>query len=590
MERIGKILSRSGRSRRTGCRGCGTGCLLLLLLLAAFLCGLIYLLSPHSAQAMDPSQGSDRHPLAVWLLIDNSNSMYEKGGIGSDPTFLRLDAARLFLSYLGVDEPDLTHRAGVIFFGSTAETAVSLTPLTGDHQRTRLFAQLADPPRMGWTDHLAALNLAQAQMPEPDANSRPAIILLTDGKPEWHRDLSSDEREVYIAALRRKGSEFAAAGIPLFIILLANEATAADGDIAAVWQPLWQELSQATPPGRFFVAGVAAELPAIYHDIVVALTERQTAGVVWETAVSGNNETALEVAPNLEQVTLVISKSSPTQTISIIAPDGSVVTDNTPSVRHAGGEDAAAEEVWVIEQPTPGTWIIRLDGAGDVTIWQDYIPAPPPVLAPTASPTRAATPAQTLLAPSQPTPTPPPATVPVPISAVGQLLAPTATDAAPLHQVQSAAARPFGSRWLWLFVVPALFGVRVIITRRRSGVLIVTGSLRLLDGMRFADGRQFIDLDGLTRPLLIVGKPPADVPIAQAAGRAAIRPGTAVAGAHEMLISGSEDVLVDGKPLRLEMRLSDTAVIDFGGGVRARYENLMLRRAERERAYNKVNS
>ena len=138
-----------------GCRQWSLGCLLIVLLFVGLLCGLLtFLLKPRSVSA------AGEEPLAVWLLIDNSNSMYEKDGVGSDPDLLRLDAARLFLSYLGVDEQDLVHQAGVIFFGTGAETVVPLTPLTDDENRAALFSQISDPPRMGWTDHLVALQLA----------------------------------------------------------------------------------------------------------------------------------------------------------------------------------------------------------------------------------------------------------------------------------------------------------------------------------------------------------------------------------------------------------------------------------------------
>ncbi|MFQ5436772.1 MAG: hypothetical protein ACE5FD_18100, partial [Anaerolineae bacterium] len=86
------------------------------------------------------------------------------------------------------------HRAGVIFFGSTAETAVPLTPLTDSDRRHDLFNRIADPPRMGWTDHLAALALAQSQLANDTVPSRPAIILLTDGKPEWANEPAAAEQ------------------------------------------------------------------------------------------------------------------------------------------------------------------------------------------------------------------------------------------------------------------------------------------------------------------------------------------------------------------------------------------------------------
>src|SRR5690606_25330668 len=152
------------------------------------------------AQGQEPA--SD--PLAVYLLIDNSNSMWEKGGIGSDPQLLRIDAARLFISYLGVDESRLTHQCAVIFCGSEAQTVAPLTPLNSQAQREQMLGTIGNPQRMGWSDHAAALDLALAGVSTFEPGVQPAVVLLTDGRPEWDYDLSQSDREQYIARLQEQ--------------------------------------------------------------------------------------------------------------------------------------------------------------------------------------------------------------------------------------------------------------------------------------------------------------------------------------------------------------------------------------------------
>ena len=113
--------------------------------------------------------------------------------------------------------------------------------------------------------------------------------------------------------------------------------------------------------------------------------------------------------------------------------------------------------------------------------------------------------------------------------------------------------------------------------------------MRLLDGARTEDsphvftgaGSSVIDLDSLNQTVITVGKPPADIPLSGAAAQVIIRPGTAVEDIHEMLISGNGVVNLNGLPVVQEVRLMDTAVIDLGS-IKLRYENLRLRRAERE--------
>lgn len=284
-----------------------------------------------------------------------------------------------------MDEPELLHQAGVIFFGSAAELVVPLTPLADDAQRADLFAQIANPARLGWTDYLAALQLAQAEIEAADGRqARPVIILLTDGKPELHDDLSPAVQADYLAALQAQSDRFQQAGVPLFLVLLANETTDEDIEIAATWQPFWRTISQATPPGRFYSARTAADLPNIYHDIVVALTGRESDGIVLSTAVTEEAEAILLIPSGLAQLTLVVSKSDPAQEVTILTAAEEMLTPDSPHVRRAGQNQGTLEEVWVIEQPPAGRWSIRITGPGEVTIWQDTKRLPPTAVAPTA--------------------------------------------------------------------------------------------------------------------------------------------------------------------------------------------------------------
>ncbi|MBP6470785.1 MAG: VWA domain-containing protein [Chloroflexi bacterium] len=571
---------------RQSCRRVGIGCFLLVLLLLGSLCALLtLLLTPDGVSA---AANVDSRPLQVWLLIDNSNSMYDRGGLGSDPDLLRLDAARLFLTYLGVDEPGLLHQAGVIFFGSAAELVVPLTPLADDAQRADLFAQIANPARLGWTDHLAALQLAQAEIEAADGRQgHPVIILLTDGKPELHDDLSPAAHADYLAALQAQSDRFQQAGVPLFLILLANETTDEDIEIAATWQPFWQTMSQATPPGRFYSARTAADLPDIYHDIVVALTGRESDGIVLSTAVTGETEAILPIPSGLAQLTLVVSKSDPAQEVTIQTAADEILTPDSPHVRRAGQNQGTLEEVWVIEQPPAGSWTVRITGPGEVTIWQDTKRLPPTAVAPTAilataSPTR-------LPAQSRPTQTPATLAVtpaPGPTSAathtallIGPGMTPTAVP--PL-----VAVAPSPRRWTVWYLVGlglAACGVGGLVWLRQARRPRVSGSVRVLT----ANGRlpQTIDLDDRRQTVVTIGHPPADIPLSGSMMRLTIRPGLVVGGVPQMLVDGPGELTLNEVPLSRPTPLFDMAIIDLGGGVKIRYEDLRLRRAARQNGW-----
>jgi len=155
--------------------------------------------------------------------------MYEKGGLGSDPDLLRIEAARLFLTYLGVDSGGAVYRLGVIFFGGEAQLVAPPTSLSDDSRRAELARLIADPPRPSWTNPQAALDLAEATF--TGLAGRRAVVLLTDGKPELSSNPTPQETAEAISRLQATAARLAAAEIPLFIILLQNQATDADPEI-----------------------------------------------------------------------------------------------------------------------------------------------------------------------------------------------------------------------------------------------------------------------------------------------------------------------------------------------------------------------
>jgi hypothetical protein len=401
-----------------------TGCCLLVVLSALLVCaGLLYMTYRAGAQ------GPETRPLEVMLLIDNSNSMWEKGGIGSDPELLRIEAARLFITYLGVDSSGPAHRLGVVFFGGQAQLVVPLTPMADDHRRGEIFQLIANPPRMGWTDPQAALELAAEAWQAGDTLSSTgrAVVLLTDGKPERRDAPTAQEKADTIARLRETSGRFAADGIPLFIILLQNAATDADPEIEEIFVPLWQEMAEATSPGHFYRARQSGDLLDIYHDIVVSLTGRQTAGVVLQAQVETETREQVSIEAGLAQVTFVARKSSPALQVTILRPDGRPLAADNPGVQYAGRPGQSREEVWAVHDPPPGDWQVHISGRGSVTVWKDFYPAPStpiPSPSPTDTPWATPSPPPTASLTPQPIPTPVPTPGPLPRLTLSEPTAP----------------------------------------------------------------------------------------------------------------------------------------------------------------------
>lgn len=573
------------------------GCCLLLVVAGLLACLALFGLSVYLA-GQAGAQGQQETEKEVLLLVDNSNSMWEKGGIGSDPNLLRIEAARLFFTYLGVESGGPAHRLGVIFFGGEARLVVPLTPLADENRRAELAELIADPPWMSWTDQAAALDLAvQTFGATPGAADR-IVVLLTDGKPEWSANPTAEEQAQEIARLRDSAGRFAARGISLFIILLQNEATDADPEIEQVYVPLWQELAQATPPGQFYRARQSEDLLDIYHQIVVTLTGRQTAGVVVQAQVQAETVERIGVEPGLAQVTLVIRKSDPELQVSILPPGGQALNPASPGVRYGGRPGRSREEIWAITNPPPGEWQVRLNGQGSVTVWKDYIPAPAtatftPSATATATGTATPTPTGTPTFTPTATPTPSPTVTPAPATSTPR---PTSTPSPTPDPTATPVPVPpppgRGLSWpVWLGL-PLLGGVAAgggwVWLRRRRLLPLLEGSLRRLAGPAGRAVPPVLDLDSLRRREIRIGPAPqADLVLASLPDAPA--PPVRLEARREpdgqtatiLLVDGDSDqaVRVNGLPVSVECSLRDGDVLELGS-YRFRYENLRRRRGQ----------
>ncbi|MFW6096867.1 MAG: VWA domain-containing protein [Chloroflexota bacterium] len=550
-----------------GCLRKGFGCLFLFALLSVLMVGLLWA-TLREVGAEEPGA----EPLAVYLLVDNSNSMWEMNGVGSDPHMLRIDAARLFISYLGVDDSRVAHQCAVVFFGGDAELVAPLARLTDEERRSAMLELIQQPPRMGWTDQAEALALAQDDLMASGTAARPAIVLLTDGKPEWGYEPTQAQREAYIERLRAEGEQLADAGIPLFIILLANEATDADSEIANVWQPLWEEMATRTAPGRFYTARQAEDLADIYHDVVVALSGSRTSGAVLEGEVgAGGMRRTVAVEPNLARLTLVASKSRPDLSVTVLLPDGTPLSTGQPGVRYAGEPGATREEIWVIDEPIPGDWTVLVSGEGRVTVWKDYRPAPAP------SPTSTLTPTPTDTPVPSPTATPMPSPTPTATPFVLTRDEPRRVSMA--REPQVVKTETSGMHWVWgLGGLAAVAVVAVVFYRRRQQQLLVEGDLHIVGG-QFDNGERMVELDLLQQAQLTVGAAPADVIVTGAEHRFTLQPGALLGDSREMLISGPPEVRHNDRPLGETARPLDDGDSIRIGDTELRYENLRLRSA-----------
>lgn len=405
----------------TAVRGCCLTLVVIALVLLVIGCVSLVFMAGRASAA--PPEGPD-----IMMILDHSRSLWELGGIGSDPKMLRIDAARLFINTLGVDQ-DLAYRLGSIAFGTDDRLTAPLTPLTDTRQRQALLEAVADPQPMGWTDVNKALALAYEQLfpaGQPVPDRQPVVFLMTDGRAETETTDTDQARRAYLGELEAWVHRFVNRGTQFHTVLLSNQATDADPQLQNVYRPLWIRLSRTFDTVYFHEARAAADLPAIYHAIAVGLQGAQTEGAVIERDVAGTVEEQIEVEPGLYRVTFVIRKGEPDLKVGIVQPDGALLQHSAPGVRFAGDR---LQEVWSVRHPQPGTWQVTLAGQGQVTVWKDYVPKPStPTLTATATPTPTATVTPTATPTVSPTPTATPTDTPTPTIAQTPTLLPTATS------------------------------------------------------------------------------------------------------------------------------------------------------------------
>jgi len=383
-------------------------------------------------------------PLAYDLVLvsDQSPSMSECDGVGSDPYLLRVQAVQLFISYLGADTGANGYRLGLLHFGGEVQ---QLTDLGVEEMRHQLARSAENPQPIPWTNPLAALKAAQQMLTKDGREgSRRVILLMTDGEPAWP-DTVAQEMSDYREALGGLGRQLAQEETTLFIVHLHNPSTSCSQRVRDYWLSHWRELVAATPGGALFTARQASDLLPLYHAIVRGLTGALASTTLAEAAelpVSQPLVITAAVEQPLASMTLVIWKEETQTAVSVIAPNGATLDAETQGVNITGVPGRSHEEVWRIERPILGNWRIVLNGAGRVTVWQDRAPLPTSTPSATAtrtptatttptrtpSPTATATTTNTPTATASPTPTATPTRTPSPTATATPTWTPSATS------------------------------------------------------------------------------------------------------------------------------------------------------------------
>lgn len=546
---------------------------------------------PEPAPTPEIMPASARPALDVCLVIDQSDSLWTLGGTGSDPNGLRMAAVRLFAARLAA-ETEWRVRLAIVYFGSEARLVVPLGALDEGPTRAQVAA-LGSPPRMGWTDIVAAVNLAEAELygsPRADPATRKAVVVFTDGRPETAELGKPEDLSRYLAKLEERVNGLTHQGAAVFTVLLRNAVTDADPVLRTVYRPFWVGLAERGASVRFYDVRAAEDLATTYHDIAVLLGNGDSQGAVVNQAVADEARVPITLPPGWRRATFVVSRSSPQLGVSLVRPDGQPLTVDAPGISYSRSDGPGFVEVWAVEQPPAGVWAVRAQGRGTVTVWLDYVllpasPTPVPTAdgpRPTVVPTL--TPSASLRASPRP---------PLPEGENESSASLTVTGVAPVG-VQPGATpagqergRQGGPGLGWLALVglgAGVVGWVVVYRRRLDGRGWVDGRLRLMAGPPGMGTGQVWNLGELRRRTIRLGRDPgcevvlsAEVTEPPVSARIEHR-GNGAGPGETWLVKLAEagQVRVNRSPVRGEVRLTGWDVIEVGEWT-LRYENLRER-------------
>lgn len=538
--------------RKVERRSCGC-CLFVALGFLLLVVGLAFLI-------VKVVSAESRTPVAydVVLVSDQSPSMWDCDGIGTDPELLRADAARLFITTLGADS-SARYRLALLHFGGQVTPVAPLTDLADETARQALLEAAGQPQPIRWTDHLLALQAAAQMLAETgESGSRRLIVLLTDGEPAPNPATAAGRYNdaQYAQALQAKAEELAQDDIALAVVLLSDTRTSCGRRVATEWADRWARVAEATPGGALYMAGQADDLLPIYHAIVRQLLGALEGDTAAATAVLAPGMPFVVDAPvqeHLASLILTIWKHDPATTVAVRDPAGRAVEPGRTDVTVTSQGAEGREEVWRITRPQTGLWQVTLTGRGRVSVWQYRLPLPTPTPTPTQAPTETPTLTRTATETPKPTETPTPARAPTETPTPTRT--PTRRPAWPLV----AGGGMAGAGALGLLASrrrgPHLTGQLLPIAAPAGGPTLVPRDLALERRRQAVLGR------GGEAGWQLPGWPGA------LCLRATGRRTTAI-------IPLNGEATLNGQPLRREAPLTDGAIIGCGE-YRIRYENLL---------------
>lgn len=285
--------------------------------------------------------------LDVVLVLDVSASM-----LINDQKQVTKTGANLFIEMLGTNS-----RVAVVAFNHRIAFDTALKEMNNISNRHSLADQVNALNYAGATDIGLALSTAAKKLSDSLSNNTPVIILLTDGRIDTGNAARNENSRKDIDALLINPIG------PIFTIGLAREGNASNIDV-----DLLNRIA-AKSNAKSFVAGTAAELPAIFTDVFSSMIKSELVDVGSFSLNEEYSDIVVDIPDAVAEVSIILQADSGLADVTIADPLGHDVSLNTGMayISTIGGYS-----VLKIILPVRGEWKLRAKGSGAVKVNLTY--------------------------------------------------------------------------------------------------------------------------------------------------------------------------------------------------------------------------
>ncbi len=290
--------------------------------------GLFVVVLPVTAfAAPEKEPGTAERGVDAVLLMDSSGSMKK-----TDPQGRRKPAARLFISLLGNED-----RAGIVSFSSYGEILLGLTDAGGKEQKSFVASVEKVNSRGPYTNILDAVKRGHDVLSSSTKKDR-VMILMSDGQ----MDVGSSDQDKALSSelITKLLPEISKSGIKVYTIAFTDQSD----------QPFLEEIARKTG-GAFRVARTDADLHLVFASVFEKI---KTPDLI---PLRGGS---FSIDKNIQEVTLLITRKSPSTAVIITDPQSRRLTSKKPGpdVQWFG---SGVFDMVTVKRPLPGIWGVRFN-------------------------------------------------------------------------------------------------------------------------------------------------------------------------------------------------------------------------------------